>query len=329
MMKRPWEWGSALVLSCVLHAGAAVFMLPGEPDVQIAGRQGDEIVLLGSAFMDLSAAGASSEPVEPVTFPAASIEPIARDTATEPVEAASSLPIEQAPVPPAAPLSPEVSQRAELTEPEQIEPAEATNTPAEPETAAIEPLAPIETAEEAIAMLDVPRPTPRPHYEPPRRNETAEAKAVQAHRQAAQPPARRRQTQRPADSGGRDSHYPKRGAADGARAVGGFGRGLGSTNQSGNAAVSNYPGKVVAKLRRVLRYPREAQRDRITGEVRVSFVVAESGAVSSIRVVASSGYPVLDRAAVETVQRAAPFPAIPKEAGRSSWPFTVPLAFVR
>src|SRR5690606_14823172 len=269
MMKRPWEWGSALVLSCVLHAGAAVFMLPGEPDVQIAGRQGGEIVLLGSAFMDLSAAGASSEPVEPVTFPAASIEPIARDTATEPVEAASSLPIEQAPVPPAAPLSPEVSQRAELTEPEQIEPAEATNTPAEPE-----------------AMLDVPRPAPRPHYEPPRRNETAEAKAVQAHRLAAQPPARRRQTQRPADSGGRDSHYPKRGAADGARAVGGFGRGLGSTNQSGNAAVSNYPGKVVAKLRRVLRYPREAQRDRITGEVRVSFVVAESGAVSSIRVVA-------------------------------------------
>src|SRR5690606_20981524 len=299
----------------VLHAGAAVFMLPGEPDVQIAGRQGGEIVLLGSAFMDLSAAGASSEPVEPVTFPAASIEPIARDTATEPVEAASSLPIEQAPVPPAAPLSPEVSQRAELTEPEQIEPAEATNTPAEPETAAIESLAPIETAEEAIAMLDVPRPTPRPHYEPPRRNETAEAKAVQAHRQAAQPPARRRQTQRPADSGGRDSHDAKRGAADGARAGAGR-RGLGSTNQSGNAALSNYPGKVVAKLRRVLRYPREAQRDRITGEVRVSFVVAESGAVSSIRVVASSGYPVLDRAAVETVQRAAPFPAIPQEAGR-------------
>jgi len=89
MMKRPWEWGSALVLSCVLHAGAAVFMLPGEPDVQIAGRQGGEIVLLGSAFMDLSAAGASSEPVEPLTFPAASIEPIVRDTATEPVEAAS------------------------------------------------------------------------------------------------------------------------------------------------------------------------------------------------------------------------------------------------
>jgi protein TonB len=45
--------------------------------------------------------------------------------------------------------------------------------------------------------------------------------------------------------------------------------------------------------------------------------------------VASSGSPVLDKAAVETVRRAAPFPVIPEGAGRSSWPFTVPLAFTR
>ena len=35
----------------------------------------------------------------------------------------------------------------------------------------------------------------------------------------------------------------------------------------------------------------------------------------------------LDQAAVETVQRAAPFPPIPPETGRASWPFTVPMSF--
>ena len=93
--------------------------------------------------------------------------------------------------------------------------------------------------------------------------------------------------------------------------------------------LSNYPGKVAAKLRRALRYPAEAKRQKLRGQVRVSFVVSAGGGVSSIRVVSSSGSPILDRAALETVRRAAPFPSIPDGAGRSSWPFTVPLAFNR
>jgi periplasmic protein TonB len=93
--------------------------------------------------------------------------------------------------------------------------------------------------------------------------------------------------------------------------------------------VSNYPGQVVTRLRRALRYPAAARRDRLTGEVHVSFTVAAGGGVSGISVVRSSGSPVLDQAAIETVQRAAPFPQIPQAAGRSSWPFSVPLAFTR
>ena len=53
------------------------------------------------------------------------------------------------------------------------------------------------------------------------------------------------------------------------------------------------------------------------------------GGVGGVRIVRSSGSPVLDKAALETVRRAAPFPAIPESAGRSNWPFTVPLAFAR
>ena len=97
----------------------------------------------------------------------------------------------------------------------------------------------------------------------------------------------------------------------------------------GNAKVSNYPGKIAARLRRALRYPREARRDRLRGTAVVSFTVSRSGSVSGVRLARSSGFAVLDAAARDAVRRAAPFPPIPAGAGRSSWTFSVPLAFTR
>jgi protein TonB len=133
-----------------------------------------------------------------------------------------------------------------------------------------------------------------------------------------------------AGSDGAGQADTRRGAADGqangtTAAKGKTGKGT----SPGNAAVTNYPGKVVSKLRRALRYPAQARAKRLKGEVRVAFTVSANGGVGGIHVVVSSGSPILDKAAVDTVRRAAPFPAIPPEAGRSSWPFTVPLAFVR
>lgn len=95
----------------------------------------------------------------------------------------------------------------------------------------------------------------------------------------------------------------------------------------GNGEVSKYPGLVQKKLRRALRFPKGAGSAR--GEVQVQFVVARSGAASSISVVKSSGSPVLDKEAIATVKRAAPFPPIPDSADRSSWTFTMPLMFAR
>jgi protein TonB len=100
-----------------------------------------------------------------------------------------------------------------------------------------------------------------------------------------------------------------------------------ATKANANArTVRNYPGQVVSKLRRALRYP---SGTRATGEAHVQFVVASNGRASSIRLVRSSGDAKIDAAAVATVKRAGPFPAIPAEAGRKSWTFTVPLAFRR
>ncbi|WP_163271920.1 energy transducer TonB [Chelativorans alearense] len=303
MKGNAWKWGLALGLSGVIHAGAAVFMLPREPEVEIAGGSSIEIAMAGNAFADLSAAGTPAETVEPVTeapVEAAPVEP----TETTAVEA----PVVTA-VPPVETVVP---AEAETTPDAQTQEAE----PSEPEAAEIEPAEPEETV---TAIVDVPRPTPRPDYEPPK--ETRQA--------AVQPPVRR-QAQRSAGSGGRDSQDARRGSSeDGQSARANSGRTAARATAIGNAAVSNYPGKIVSRLRRALRYPRAAQRERLRGEVGVAFTVAGNGAVSGIRVVRSSGSPILDQAAIESVQRAAPFPAIPDGAGRSSWPFTVPLAFTR
>ncbi len=61
-------------------------------------------------------------------------------------------------------------------------------------------------------------------------------------------------------------------------------------------------------------YPSLARRMNWSGRVTLAFVVGEDGGVSDIRVVESSGYPLLDRSAVDTVRKAAPFPKPPARA---------------
>lgn len=55
-------------------------------------------------------------------------------------------------------------------------------------------------------------------------------------------------------------------------------------------------------------YPPMARKMNWSGKVVVAFVVIEDGTVNSIRVIETSGFPVLDRSAVETVRSVAPFP---------------------
>jgi protein TonB len=58
-------------------------------------------------------------------------------------------------------------------------------------------------------------------------------------------------------------------------------------------------------------YPRIARRMGWSGRVVLTFVVAEDGNVHSLHVRESSGYPVLDNSAMETVKSVAPFPRPP------------------
>ena len=58
-------------------------------------------------------------------------------------------------------------------------------------------------------------------------------------------------------------------------------------------------------------YPQAARNMGWSGKVVVTFVVSINGGVDKIKVLAGSGYEVLDRNAVETVRKAAPFPRPP------------------
>lgn len=58
-------------------------------------------------------------------------------------------------------------------------------------------------------------------------------------------------------------------------------------------------------------YPRSARRSGAEGTVWVRFVLDRAGALHGSEVLESSGHAVLDRAALELLQRAAPFPALP------------------
>lgn len=283
-----------------------------QPEVEIAGGGATELAIAGNAFEDQVAAGAVTEDVAPVSEDAPTEVAPERAPELTPTEAVDEVMPET--------MVAELPEPPDVVEPEETA-AEAEET-AEEETppATDDVIEPVEETASVAALVDIPVPTPRPHHVP--QKVEAEPQPQKRVQQAARQPA--------SGSQGQDRQDAKRGSSSSNRdGQANEGRRVARASQSGNAQVSNYPGKVVSRLRRALRYPGAAKRDRLRGETHVRFTVSQNGGVSGLSVVRSSGSSVLDQAALETVQRAAPFPAIPPGAGRSSWRFTVPLAFVR
>jgi periplasmic protein TonB len=274
------------------------------------------------------AAAERAPPTAPQPIPPAAPEPVV--VLSPPVEVLSSdapkSAENRAAAPPATKKPPLAAAKPDV--------AAATEATVGPATAAAVPEAVAEAeppGHPLLALEDIPLPMMRPDYKPAPKPKKSEAPSQpRKTSQTAEESKAGKQEARTSGSGGRNSADAKKGDAAG-RAEDGSAQSAGkrTNTAAGNAAVSNYPGKVVSKLRRSLRYPAEARRKRLRGEAHVQFTVTRDGGVSGVRVVRSSGSPVLDQAALDTVRRAAPFPAIPGEAGRAAWPFTVPLAFTR
>jgi protein TonB len=105
------------------------------------------------------------------------------------------------------------------------------------------------------------------------------------------------------------------------------------------AAISTIPSAAPAKrdygwlseaiLRRVeelKRYPASARVDRAEGKVVVRAVINEDGNLGEVEVFQSSGYPTLDKAAVETMRQAAPF-HLPHPLGQSRMTIKIPMSY--
>ena len=78
-------------------------------------------------------------------------------------------------------------------------------------------------------------------------------------------------------------------------------------------AYAAYMRAYVARIVRIgnLNYPDEARRRNLSGRVVLNVAVLRDGSVQSIDIAQSSGIPVLDAAAIQSVRLAEPFPPLP------------------
>ncbi|WP_417668885.1 TonB family protein [Roseibium sp.] len=246
----------------------------------------------------LEAEAVVQEKIEPVKEP-----PL--ETA-KPKEVLEANPIEQTKPVPEQEVKPQETDLVKDIEPLKSEPAKPV------EVVQSEPLEMQEPVEQQTAeAIPVPQVRPKPLVRDPPKKAKSEPK--KPHKKV----AKTRNTATGA-GGGANRTAQKGGATK-------TGRG----SEAGNAKVSNYPGKVRRKIRRAIRYPSAARKKGLTGNTVVSFTVDAAGRASGVRVVRSSGSPILDKAALDTVRRASPFPKVPPESGRKTWRFEIPIGFGR
>jgi len=105
------------------------------------------------------------------------------------------------------------------------------------------------------------------------------------------------------------------------------GMGTGSHGDSVESKQTRYLNEHFAYIRNAIagnqQYPVKARKMGWTGKLAIEFVILESGAVDMIRITKSSGIPLLDKDAVDTVRRSGPFPKPPVSAR-----LVIPLEYV-
>ena len=92
-------------------------------------------------------------------------------------------------------------------------------------------------------------------------------------------------------------------------------------------AEADYGAIVLAWLERHKEYPGRAQQRRQEGVVLLFIAVGREGGVLEARIERSSGYDLLDRAALDMVARAAPLPPVPDDMPQERVEMVVPVQF--
>lgn len=217
------------------------------------------------------------------------------------------------------------AQAAEAVEAAEAEPVESARVKPVEETKPAQDVKPKPQAEAKAKPVEKKAEPAREEKKPAAEKKTAKPKKAEAKKVA------EKAEEKTKKSGNRGNNQTdaRRGQADG-RETGDnqqASRGGSKNGKVGNAAVSNYPGKVAAKLRRAMRAVPRRTAAKASSELRIKFTVGAGGGVSGIRIARSSGSSEVDQIALALVRRAAPFPPIPEGAGRSSWAFELPIGF--
>ncbi len=92
-------------------------------------------------------------------------------------------------------------------------------------------------------------------------------------------------------------------------------------------AVGEWKRRISLQLASQKRFPPAAKGQ--SGIAKLSFTIDRSGNLISGKVSESTGFPLLDAAAIEMLHRAQPFPSAPAELSDDSFTFTVPVNFTK
>ena len=89
-----------------------------------------------------------------------------------------------------------------------------------------------------------------------------------------------------------------------------------------------FTGKVRQQIANAKYYPRIARRRGMEGQPIIAFTLGKQGQLTKVDLVQTSGYQLLDQAALKAVHQAAPYPAIPIELRTDIFQFKLPISFI-
>jgi len=100
-----------------------------------------------------------------------------------------------------------------------------------------------------------------------------------------------------------------------------------SEKYSNNMSRKEYLKNLQKEILEQKRYPQFARDKNMEGEAKISFTINDDGSLYSVNVVDSSGYNVLDRASLEMVKAASPFPPLPDHMSRDRFRLVLPVGY--
>ena len=336
------HWMTAVIMAIALHAGVAVAMFwqRADPGARAPGIGGIEIALgpAGGAPGDVSAEEHSTEADE-----AARAEP-----APEPPPPETAQPIPEPPSEPAEPELPEViepitgvTEAEPPTDAVEETPLAETTQLVEPPTDVVEETPLVETTEivEQATSLEETRvteprsvtvpPRPKPKPSPPELPR-AMAKPEPAAEPLVENVPDTATSDRPSEAqlSATEPATPGSGGKAGAQEAAPAGSSAADAAAGGrSAAKADYGAILLAWLERHKDYPRVAQKRRQQGVVLLYIVLDRGGRVIEAHIQESSGYRLLDDAALAMLKRAQPLPPIPDDIQEERFRFVVPVQF--